>query len=150
MASVMMRTPIVGHILSLIGAVKASPGPMDDALRQGHSLSLVRYKNLRREQVDGRCLFFPVIKMSAASYGRECGEMKKDANAPVNEKHGLRVVVEAFDRKGRGGLRRRPYLTNYSYFSTFTAIMSGCSIVVSGLEWWWVCALPSEMLCVLL
>ena len=41
-ASIMVRTPIVGHILRLIGAVKASPGAMDDALRQGHSLSLVR------------------------------------------------------------------------------------------------------------
>eukprot|EP00904_Undaria_pinnatifida_P004885 jgi/Undpi1/1526/HiC_scaffold_11.g04916.m1 len=39
-ASVMLRTPVVGHILHLIGAVKASPGPMDKALRQGQSLSL--------------------------------------------------------------------------------------------------------------
>lgn len=40
-ASVMLRTPIVGHILRLIGAVSASPGAMDDALRKGHSLSIV-------------------------------------------------------------------------------------------------------------
>lgn len=39
-ASVMLRTPVVGQILRLIGAVTASPGPMDEALRQGQSLSL--------------------------------------------------------------------------------------------------------------
>jgi len=41
-ASVILRTPIVGHIVRLIGAVAASREAMDGALRQGHSLSLVR------------------------------------------------------------------------------------------------------------
>lgn len=40
-ASIMLRTPVLGQILNLIGAVKASPGAMDTALREGKSLSLV-------------------------------------------------------------------------------------------------------------
>lgn len=40
-ASVMLRTPIVGHILKLVGAVSASPAAIDDALRKGHSLGIV-------------------------------------------------------------------------------------------------------------
>eukprot|EP00752_Nemacystus_decipiens_P007620 g6810.t1 len=39
-ASVILRTPIVGHIVRLIGAVGASRATMDGALREGHSLSL--------------------------------------------------------------------------------------------------------------
>lgn len=39
-ASVMLRTPIVGHILKLVGAVSASPAAIDDALRKGHSLGI--------------------------------------------------------------------------------------------------------------
>ncbi|CAN0522600.1 unnamed protein product, partial [Ectocarpus sp. 8 AP-2014] len=36
----MLRTPIIGNILRMIGAVGASRDTMDDALKQGHSLSL--------------------------------------------------------------------------------------------------------------
>ncbi|CBN75192.1 mono-or diacylglycerol acyltransferase type 2 [Ectocarpus siliculosus] len=39
-ASIMLRTPIIGNILRMIGAVGASRDTMDDALKQGHSLSL--------------------------------------------------------------------------------------------------------------
>lgn len=41
-ASIILRTPIVGHIVRFIGAVGASRQAIDTALRKGHSLNLVR------------------------------------------------------------------------------------------------------------
>lgn len=49
-ASIILHTPIIGHIVRLIGAVGASREAMDDALGRGHSLSLVRTTNAFRRE----------------------------------------------------------------------------------------------------
>lgn len=54
-ASVILRTPIVGHIVRLIGAVGASRATMDGALREGHSLSLVRCASFALQQYQRGC-----------------------------------------------------------------------------------------------